>query len=108
MAKPERFLFICNNERPQGHPRGSCTLKGGREVAARFYEVMEERGLTGTVGLVPTGCLGPCFEGPVAALFPDDVWYCNITPADVEEIVDKHFIGGEPVKRLLLRDEDWG
>ena len=28
------------------------------------------------------GCLGPCFDGPNAVVYPDGVWYGDLNPAD--------------------------
>ena len=35
-------------------------------------------------------------------VYPDGVWYGRVTLADVDEIVEKHLVGGEPVDRLRL------
>ena len=107
MPKPERFVFVCVNERPPGHPKGSCTLRGSQEVVAKFDEVLESKDLYGRIGLVRTRCLGPCFEGPIVDVFPDNVWYKEVTPRDVEEIVDEHLINNRPVERIRLKDEEW-
>jgi (2Fe-2S) ferredoxin len=32
------------------------------------------------------------------------VWYGGVTPADVDEIIDVHIIGGKPVERLIIPD----
>lgn len=108
MAKPVRFVFVCVNERPEGHPRGSCSMKGGREVLDEFSKVLDGEGLSGEIALVRAGCLGPCMEGPVVAVFPDNHWYGNVRAKDVGEIVRDHIAGGNPVQRLTLVDEDWG
>ncbi len=34
-------------------------------------------------------------------MFPDDVFYVQVKPEDVEEIVDVHIVGNQRVKRLL-------
>jgi len=107
MAKPERFVLVCVNQRPEGHFRGSCAQKGGRDILMKFAETLEAEGLLGQVSLVQTGCLGPCMEGPVVAVFPDNHWYGNLRPGDVETIVAEHLKGGEPVARLSIKDEDW-
>jgi len=33
------------------------------------------------------------------------VWYGHVTPADVDEIIERHILGGEPVARLLIPPE---
>lgn len=108
MAKPEKFVFVCTNQRPPGHPRSSCTERGGRDILMRFAEQLEEKGLFGKVSLVNAGCLGPCLDGPVVAVFPDNIWYKKLTSADVDEIVSKHLVGGEVVTSLEFTDDQWG
>lgn len=108
MAKPDKFVMVCVNQRPEGHPRGSCANSGGRDIINRFAENMDEKALFGRISLVQTGCLGPCMDGPMVAVMPDNVWYCNVTSDGVDKIVDEHLIGGNPVKDLIFDDRDWG
>lgn len=46
-----------------------------------------------------------CEHGPTVVVYPEAVWYGGITKDDVDEILDKHIIGGEPVERLRIADE---
>ena len=108
MPAPEKFVFVCTNQRPEGHPRGSCASRGGREVIMKFSELMDSQGLFGKVALTQSGCMGPCMDGSVVAVFPDNVWYKRVTPEDVGEIVKEHLMNGNPVERLALTEEDWG
>ncbi len=50
------------------------------------------------------GCLEQCEVGPTVVVYPDAVWYGGVTPADVDEIIDSHIIGGRPVERLIIPD----
>jgi (2Fe-2S) ferredoxin len=42
--------------------------------------------------------------GPTVVVYPDDVWYGGVTLADVDEIIDAHIVGGNPVERLVIPD----
>jgi len=105
MAKFERHIFICGNVRPQGHPRGCCDPTGQAELQKIFKAKLAERGLKGRVRANQSGCLDQCEHGPNLVVYPDGVWYGGVTPADVEEILDSHIVGGRPVERLRLREE---
>lgn len=100
-AMPERFVFVCVNERPPGHPRGSCTQRGSSEVFNAFREITGQRGLL-NVKVTFTGCLEPCIVGPTVLVLPDYVWYGGVTADDVPLIVDQHLIGDQPVEWLRI------
>lgn len=108
MPKPERHVFLCLNQRPPGNPKGSCGTSGSPEILMRFQELFEKHQLWGKVFLTKSHCLGPCQFGAAMVVYPDGTWYGKVTPEDVEEIVEKHLIGGEPVKRLELPEEFFG
>lgn len=106
LEKPQRYVFVCTNERPEGHPRGSCIGRGSGDVLATFRELQGEKGLT-TFKAVATGCLEPCLAGPNVYVAPDDIWYAGVTVDDVERIIDEHLVGGQPVEFLRLTDEEF-
>jgi len=39
------------------------------------------------------GCLGPCFDGPNAVVYPDGVWYAGLEPGDAAGLAD-HLASG--------------
>ena len=39
------------------------------------------------------GCLGPCFDGPNAVVYPDGVWYDGLTVDDAPALVE-HLVAG--------------
>ena len=106
MAKPEKFVFVCTNERPEGHPKGSCIGRGSAELLGMLRDLQGEKDLT-HFKVVATGCLEPCLAGPTVVVYPDNVWYGGVTLNDVERIIDEHLVGGKPVEFLLLDDEDF-
>lgn len=52
-------------------------------------------------------CLGLCQHGPNVMIYPDGIWYCGVTPEDVEEIIRTHFIEGGIVERLKGPEKEW-
>ncbi len=98
-------VFVCNGK--------SCMPVGSAEVKAAFEEELEKRGLrfgkeskgrnpNGSIVLTDCGSVGFCSIGVAVLVYPEGVWYGQVTPDDVPEIVEKHLIGGEVVKRLAL------
>ena len=109
MPKPEKFVFVCVNRRPPGHPKSSCSARGGVEVINKFAEIFDRKMLFGKYSVRQSGCLGPCGSGPVVTVMPDNTWYKNVTPEAAERIVEEHVENGNPVKELLFDDDlDWG
>ena len=39
-------------------------------------------------------------EGPVVFIYPDDVWYTRVTPADVPRIVERHLVPARAASHL--------
>ena len=83
-----------------------CVSAGAMKIKERFHAVLTEKGLENEVNIIETGCMGPCDYGPVMVIYPEGIFYKTVTPEDVDEIVDEHFIKGRPVARLMLKDED--
>ena len=44
----------------------------------------------------------------MVVVYPDDVWYAAVTPADVGRDRRAHLVGGEPVERLRYRPAEGG
>ena len=109
MPKPKNHVLICTNQRPEGHPRGSCFQKNSMGVWQKFADILNQKQAFDTVMVSGVrSCLGPCQMGPIVVVYPDGVWYGNVTEADVEEIFESHLINGKPVERLILPDEVFG
>lgn len=105
MAKFEKHIFVCTNQRPDGNPRGCCDPSGNAELHRVFKEKLKQRGIANSkVRANKAGCLDQCEVGPTVVVYPDAVWYGGVTPADVDEIIESHIVGGHPVERLVIPD----
>jgi (2Fe-2S) ferredoxin len=101
MPSFQRHVFVCTNERPADHPKGCCKAKGGVEVRDKLKAELTARGLSKIIRANNAGCLDQCEHGVSVVVYPEQVWYGQVTVDDIGEIVDKHLVGGQVVERLL-------
>ena len=47
-------------------------------------------------------CFGICQGGPIAAVYPDGIWYHHVTPEIMERIIQKHLLQNQPVTESIL------
>ena len=105
MPSFQRHVFVCINERPEDHPKGSCKARGGVEVRDTLKIELKKLGLSKMVRANNSGCLDQCERGVTVVVYPEQVWYGKVTVADIPEIVEKHLVNGEVVERLLQPDQ---
>jgi len=94
-------IFACFQQRPPGHPRGSCAAAGAKPLWEHLGARLESKGLP-EVAMAATGCLGFCRAGPLMVVYPQGIWYRPQTTEDIDEIIQSHFIDGKPVERLII------
>ena len=102
MVKPKHHIFVCTSCRINGQQKGFCFSKDAVDIVKKFMEEIEERDLSSEIMITNTGCFGICEKGPIAVIYPEGVWYGNLTEDDVEIILEQHIEGGKVVKELLI------
>jgi (2Fe-2S) ferredoxin len=105
MKRFEKHIFICENKRPEGHPKGCCEEKGSPAVKEQFKKRLKELGLNTTVRANTAGCLDACEHGITVLVYPGQIWYGKVSVEDVEEIIQNHILKNNPVERLKIKDE---
>ncbi|NRT55379.1 (2Fe-2S) ferredoxin domain-containing protein [Sphaerotilus uruguayifluvii] len=107
MSRPVRHVFVCSQQRPPGHPRGSCAANGAAPLLQAFWGELQRRQAYEQVAVTYSGCLGPCDGGPNVLVYPEGVLYQGVKVEDVGELFDRHLLGGEVVDRLVAPPAVW-
>ena len=96
-SRVRRHLFVCTNERSSGKP--ACGVRGGAELLTAVQHELLARGATDVL-VTACSCLGPCFDGPNAVVYPDGVWYAGLDAGDAASLVE-HLIDGKLLTRKV-------
>lgn len=105
MKRFDKHIFICENVRPEGHPRGCCSEKGSVQLREKLKKRLKELGLASRIRANGAGCLDACEFGASMVIYPEQVWYGGVKENDLEEIIQSHLINNTPVERLKIKDE---
>jgi len=92
----KRELLVCAGT--------GCHSAMSKEIMENFNEELEKRNLTDKATCHITGCFGFCEKGPIVKVYPDDVFYTEVTVDDIDEIISEHIVQGNMVERLLYVD----
>jgi len=82
----------------------SCLHGRSPELIPALEEELKQRGLETEIKVVDAGCRGFCSMGPVLLIQPDGIFYVNVQPADVPELVEETLVKGRVVKKLTYRE----
>ena len=83
-----------------------CKASASDEIIATFEKLLKEKGLQDEVQVIRTGCFGFCEKGPIVKMLPDNTFYTQVKPEDVEKIINEHIIKGRKVTDLLYLDPE--
>lgn len=88
MPTRERYVWICTNRRPDGHPKGSCAERGSEELQKELKKATAGAGLAGRVRVMTSSCMDLCEHGVAVMVMPDGVILGGVTNDDVAAIVE--------------------
>jgi len=90
-----------------------CVSSGALKVHDALQKKLFERHIDLDVKLVPespnlhlskSGCQGFCQMGPLVTVLPDNILYCKVKVADVDDIIENTILRGHVVERLTYLD----
>jgi (2Fe-2S) ferredoxin len=91
----ERHIFLCIGP-------SCCEADEGQKVWDHLKAELSEKDPDKKIFRTKAGCLRICKSGPVALVYPEGTWYGNVGKKQIDQIIESHLIGGEPVEDLMI------
>ena len=79
-----------------------CVSNRSYRIKDSLEQEIKKRGLDKEVLVVATGCNGFCANGPILVVWPEGIFYQNLSVEDVPYLVEEHLLKGRSVPRLMF------
>ncbi len=78
-------VFVCTNDR--GGERKSCADNSSKLIKAKLKEAVNAEGWKGKIRVSTSGCMGLCAKGSNVMIYPQKIWFSDVFPEDVDELM---------------------
>lgn len=78
-----------------------CLGRSCRKYKAEKVWEYFQQNLPSDVELMSVPCLGQCGNGAMVVVEPEEIWYWQVHPDEVQTVIEQHIIGNCPVKAML-------
>jgi len=82
-----------------------CISSNCGDVKEALVKSLDEYNLLDKVAVIETGCMGTCAVGPVLLIMPDQIFYTEVNPQKMREIVKSHIINGTILEHYTFYDQ---
>jgi len=88
---------------------GTCgQASGSNQIISAVNQEVKSRKLQDTVEVKITGCHGFCQLEPNIVIYPEGIFYKNLTPEDIPAIFDRSVENDEVIPELIYEDDQTG
>jgi NADH-quinone oxidoreductase subunit F len=98
-------VFVCTGKSCSAVDSAEVKAEFDRELIARellFGKAKKGKNPKGSILVTECASVGFCAIGAAVMVYPDGIWYAQVRPGDVNEIVEEHLLNGRVVERLAL------
>ena len=78
-------VFVCTNDRKG--KRKSCADNNSAQIRQVLKDEVASRGWKPKVRVSQCGCMSLCADGPNVILYPQKVWFSEVSENDMSEVI---------------------
>ncbi|WP_240418392.1 (2Fe-2S) ferredoxin domain-containing protein [Paenibacillus periandrae] len=94
LSETQHHVLICNG--------GSCMKHQGEEVTLAIRAEITAQGADRFIHTTRTRCNGRCQDACVVTVYPEGIWYKDMTPESGRAMVREHLLQGNTLQAHMV------